>query len=402
MIHVKHGSALSSDSTQDPSQELRDEIATLRETLAASNRDVKELSATRKWQEAFEKAAKSQRLASELNMLLAEVDQYELGVGMPFGVKRPVPSGNRIWTLSTSSIARAVRSRQTSATTARGRRRQINAWVENQTNKRIKDLVPNGAVDDLTRLVLTNAIYFKGDWGEPFVESATSEDDFSIAAGTRVRVPMMHKYGMSVARYAAFNADGTFFPTPVEVPINQKPDPQTLYPGKGGFVAVELPYKGGDLSMVVIMPQDADGLAELEKKISGGNLQTWISKLQGRRVNVHLLKFKLETAYRMKDTLSTMGMVRIFVDPSLPNSAQFDGIFVSRDPSSKPFISEVLHKAFVEVTEKGTEAAAATSLVAVAAAVHPTAPFTPTFRTDRPFEFLIRDTKSGSILFWAE
>jgi serine protease inhibitor len=213
---------------------------------------------------------------------------------------------------------------------------------------------------------------------------------------------MMHESYKRDVRYAAFNADGSFFPTPSEVPAGRDPDPKTVYPGKNGFVMLELPYKGGDLSMVAIVPQDAGGLEELETKLSGDALQNWIGKLQRRAVHVYLPKFKLETEYPMKPTLVAMGMIRAFDNPGFPDGAQFEGMCASQDPEQRLFLAEVIHKAFVEVSEKGTEAAAATAILAPAAADEPepaTVPFTPTFRADKPFLFLIRDIKTGTVLF---
>ena len=153
--------------------------------------------------------------------------------------------------------------------------------------------------------------------------------------------------------------------------------------------------------MVVIVPQSADGLADLEKKISSTNLQTWTGRLQRRSVHVFMPKFKLETNYQMADTLKAMGMVRAFVDPrNLANGAQFDGMSVSQVPEQKLYISKVIHKAFVEVSEKGTEAAAATAVIMMVPTSAPMlSPFTPTFRADKPFVFVIRDKQTGTILF---
>jgi serpin B len=153
----------------------------------------------------------------------------------------------------------------------------------------------------------------------------------------------------------------------------------------------------------------ARGLSALETKITSANLQNWIGKLESREVNVQLPKFKLETDYKMgeskdgmpKGLLPAMGMVRAFTDPRDPvTGAQFDGMCASSDPMLKLYITKVLHKAFVEVSEKGTEAAAATAVVmAVPVMASMDTPFTPTFRADKPFLFAIRDVKTGSILF---
>ena len=279
-----------------------------------------------------------------------------------------------------------------------GNRKRINAWVEKQTQERIKDLIPQGAIDGLTRLVLTNAIYFKGQWAEPFSERDTKPDDFTLADGTRLPVPMMHHGWMIMANYAAINSDGTSFDSP-KMYSPGKTDEKKLYPDERGFQILELPYRGEKLSMVLIVPRAADGLASLEKMMTAENLHGWIGKLQKRSVHGFVPKFKLETCYLMNETLKAMGMVRAFKLPG-PDGAQFDGMCASPDPGYKLYISDVLHKAFVEVNEKGTEAAAATAVLMPGAADHADmAPFTPTFRADKPFVFLIRDRQTGCILF---
>jgi serine protease inhibitor len=276
-------------------------------------------------------------------------------------------------------------------------RQKINAWIEEQTNKHIKDMIPPRGVNENTRLVLTNAIYFKGDWLESFVENRTKEDRFTTTAGKDMRVAMMLGPGMRAVRYGAFQADGSFFKTPATV---SRKSTQSLYPDKDGFLMIELPYKGGDLSMVVILPQDIGGLDRLEKSLSNANFQSWCGKLEKRPVHVYLPKFKLKTDYGLSRALVSLGMTRAFVDPTRPNGAQFDGMCTSQNPRQKFSITDVLHKAFVEVNEKGTEAAAATVVAhAVPVSVRPTEPFTPTFRANKPFVFIIRDVKTGIILF---
>jgi serine protease inhibitor len=204
---------------------------------------------------------------------------------------------------------------------------------------------------------------------------------------------------MNVARYAAFRGDGTLFETPQRINRGEN-DSKKLYPDDRGFQMLELPYKGGEVSMVVLVPRSADHLGLLEQKLNSEKLQGWIGKMANREVHVFLPKFKLETSYSMADTLKGMGMVRAFVNPLDPKGAQFDGMSASSDPAQKLYISKVLHKAFVEVNEKGTEAAAATVVMMPAAEAAPVSvPFTPVFKADRPFLFLIRDVKTGSILF---
>ncbi len=266
-----------------------------------------------------------------------------------------------------------------------GERQRINRWVEDQTNERIKDLLPDGSIDSLTRLVLANAIYFKGDWKVQFKKERTRPGDFTTADGTKQKTPMMYQRFGKHARYLAISADGTPFSTPKMTGRGQK-----VYPDGDGFLMVELPYVGDELSMVLIAPQKVNGLAALEKTLSSENLAAWTGRLEERNVNVRMPKFKLETSYQLTGTLPKLGMVRAF-DSS---RADFSGIGTSRDL----YVSDVFHKAFVEVNEEGTEAAAATAVVIGARSARPT-PFTPSFNADRPFVFLIRDVKSGATLF---
>jgi len=380
-------------------KDLREKIDHLRKQLKATNERAAELKKNEKWSEYQGVAESSHKIAAELNKLLTQVDRYELRVANALW-------GEKTYPFRQSYIDTINKYYQTGGVfpvdfigNPEGNRKRINAWVEEQTQDRIKDLIPRGAIDTLTRLVLTNAIYFKGQWAEVFSERETKPDDFTLADGTKLRVPMMHRAKMGLASYAAINADGTFFETPNEYSPG-KTDEKKLYPDERGFLMLELPYKGEELSMVLIVPRAADGLASLEKMLTAQNLHGWIGKLQKRNVNVFVPKFKLETEYLMNETLKAMGMVRAFKLPGL-DGAQFDGMCASSDPGYTLYISKVLHKAFVEVNEKGTEAAAATAVVMTAAEAPAvkSVPFTPTFRGDKPLVFLIRDRQTGCILF---
>jgi serine protease inhibitor len=282
---------------------------------------------------------------------------------------------------------------------AEGTRKQINAWAEDQTRNRIKNLVPPGAVGELTRLILTNAIYFKGEWAEVFQPGLTTEDDFRRAGDAKVRVPLMNRC-VDSARYAAFNGDGSLFDTPLRVRSDGKDekDEKRLYPDDRGFAMLELPYKGNELSMVVILPRVAGGLDALEKSIVFRNRLALIGKIRQRTVDVFLPRFRMDTSYNISQTLRSMGMIRAFNAPGSPDVAEFGGMSESREI----FISAILHKAFVEVNEQGTEAAAATAAFAAESAVPEPVemiPFVPIFRADHPFLFLIRDRTTGCILF---
>jgi len=276
---------------------------------------------------------------------------------------------------------------------------RINAWVEQQTAGLIADLLPRGAVDPSTRLVLTNAIHFLGRWAEPFPEERTDPDDFFLADGSSRTVPLMRAGGLELAAYAAFNADGSFFETPHELPID--PSELTTYPAADGFAMVELPYMGGDLSMLLIAPNRHDGLPGIEARLADGGLDPCIARLESRTIHVAMPRFELENSYGLVEPLRALGMTRAFRDPGLvSDGADFSGMIDVERSGDRLFISDVIHKAFVEVNEKGTEAAAATAVVmGETSAAIGTIPFIPEFRADRPFLFLIRDRVSGCILF---
>ena len=238
-------------------------------------------------------------------------------------------------------------------------RRTINAWVEEQTRDKIKDLLKPEHVTPNTVLVLTNAIYFKALWDMPFPAKSTHPDDFQPTTGARVRVDMMNQ----TDRFRYFD--------------------------EGSFQALELPYKGNTLAMVVFLPKSPDGLAAFESSLTPAKLDAWLAKLSSRKVQVSLPKFRLTGEFGLNDALSALGMPDAFH----PGKADFSGMTGTRDLA----ISAVVHKAFVEVEEKGTEAAAATAVVMARSLAIAAPP--PVFRADHPFFFLIRDLRNGSILF---
>ena len=240
-------------------------------------------------------------------------------------------------------------------------RLRINEWVEEQTKKKIRDLLGEGTVDRSTAMVLTNAVYFKGSWVSPFNKEATKKDGvFKARGGEKVTVPLMGQT-------------------------------ETLgYLDGGTFQGLELPYAGGERAMVVLLPKEEEGLAKLEGLLSAENLAAWMGKMGRAKVKVELPRFRLEEQFSLGEVLREMGMKRAFD----LERADFSGMTGIRDKA----ISLVIHKAFVDVDEKGTEAAAATAVVMMrASAMIPKEPVV--FRADHPFVFLIRDKKTGSILF---
>jgi serpin B len=214
---------------------------------------------------------------------------------------------------------------------------------------------------------------------------------------------MMSKYLFNHVGYGAFTADGKEFDTPREIPVEMSDDDPSLYPDAHGFTAIKLHYKGNKLFMVMIVPRSADNLAALEKQLPQSGLNSWIEKIVDRPVIGNLPKFKLETEYGLEQSLQALGIVRAFRNPIEPNGAQFDRMTTSDEPMKQLYISVVRHKTFVEVNEKGTEAAAATGVALAAAEARQqppkTRPFTPTFWADKPFLFAICDRDTHSILF---
>jgi serpin B len=280
-----------------------------------------------------------------------------------------------------------------------GCRATINAWVAARTNGRIVELLAPGMVDEATRLVLTNAVSFVGEWLQPFDVGRTQDGTFRLPGGAGVAVKLMRGIRQDGVRYAAFTADGAPFPTPARVDPDD-PDAREGYPA-AGFQLVELPYRGGRLAMQVILPATVDGLPALERRLNAANLERWSAALESRDVDVTLPRFRLEVGAELSDALQRLGIRRAFVDTAHPSGgAQFDGISTSSDPARRLYIGAVVHRAFVQVDEQGTEAAAATAVAMFAGTALPTTvPFTPRFVADRPFVFLVRDTRSGAVVF---
>jgi serpin B len=242
-------------------------------------------------------------------------------------------------------------------------RATINAWVEKQTNDKIKDLLSPGVLNSSTRLVLTNAIYFKGDWQDPFNSEATQKEEFHLSSTQWAMAPMMHRTGG-----------------------------YSYYDG-GTFQALELPYAGNEISMVVLLPKETDGLSALETSFASGVAGDWIQKLEPvDKVILTLPRFTMTQQFELSGTLSAMGMAQAF-----SGAADFSGMTGKPDFS----ISAAIHKAYIDVNEKGTEAAAATSIVMRATAMHQEFPAPPpiVFRADHAFLFVLLDTRSGSMLF---
>jgi serpin B len=243
-------------------------------------------------------------------------------------------------------------------TQAEGSRLAINQWVSDQTEDRIKDLIPPGVIDALTRLVLTNAIYFNAAWEHPFDKKMTANGPFYLPNGGQVTVPMMRQTESS------------------------------NYSEGEGYQAVELSYNGTELSMVILLPASGNFQA-FEEGLQAQKVNDIISGLQPGEVTLTMPKFEFDSEFSLKDTLPAMGMPDAFSS----DDADFSGMTGNRELC----ISDVVHKAFVSVDEAGTEAAAATAVITGETSAPGGPPVVVTI--DRPFIFLIRDIKTGAILF---
>ncbi len=243
-------------------------------------------------------------------------------------------------------------------------RQTINQWTEQKTENKIKDLLRPGVLKPDTRLVLTNAIYFKSEWQTTFKKSETKNENFYLSSEHKnVIAPLMHRTG----RFNYYQGDT--------------------------FQILEIPYKNEELSLIIFLPKNFDGLSDFEKLLTASKLQQWLGQLGPLpEVEVTIPKFKMTQQIDLAGTLSAMGMPLAFDS----HAADFSAM------TGKPelFISAVIHKAFIDVNEEGTEAAAATAAVFGLMALAPRPHEQPlVFRADHPFLYLIRDNHSGSILF---
>jgi serpin B len=237
-------------------------------------------------------------------------------------------------------------------------RETINKWAEEQTKDKIKDLFARGTLSADNRLVLTNAIYFKGAWTTPFQKRLTKDEPFHVTDDKTVMAPLMRRGG------------------------------QFWYFAGDGLQVVELPYRGDRTAMTVILPSAETGLAAVEAKLTADQLGRWVKAMAPKPGDVLLPRFETTTGFELKEPLQAMGMKLAFTP-----QADFGGM------SAEPLmISKVVHKAFVDTNEEGTEAAAATG-VGMKLAAMPVQQERFTFRADRPFMFVIRDTPTNTPLF---
>ncbi len=251
---------------------------------------------------------------------------------------------------------------------ADGATKQINEWVQQQTRQRIRDLIPPRALDQYTRLVLVNAIYLKAPWARAFPERATQPRAFHAGGGAAVEVPTMtEKLSLS-------------------------------YEKRDGYAVVAIPYQDANLHFLILLPDKVDGLAALERKVTAG-LLAGCARLPGKDVILFLPKFKLEPpTLPLGEELQRLGMNTAFDKP--PRSANFDRMAPRHlETGDYLFISEVFHKTFLKLDEKGTEAAAATAVAMAVKGMAAEKPKPIEVKVDRPFFFAIQHAPSGACLF---
>jgi serine protease inhibitor len=236
-------------------------------------------------------------------------------------------------------------------------RQKINQWVEDKTNRKIQELFKKDSLSEQSRLVLTNAVYFKGNWTLPFSKDNTKDTPFYINKSDTIDIPMMYQ------------------------------KEHFKYADCGMVSLLELPYEGKSLRMIILLSKDIDGIGQLEKQLNPDQLGRWQKELSSQEVMVYLPQFKTTCEFALADTLKKMGMTDAFTDAAdFSGMAKYEGLF----------ISSVVHKAFVEVNEEGTEAAAATGVVVGLTGMPAPSPM---FCADHPFIFMIQDNTTNSILF---
>jgi serpin B len=243
----------------------------------------------------------------------------------------------------------------------------INKWVADQTRDRIRDLIPSGALDETTRLVLANALYLKASWVDPFSEKATRPEPFHVRGSA-----------------------------PVDIPMMQKRDKHFGYAKREGYTAVSLPYAGYDLQFLVLLPDDVNGLRALESQLTSEMLAK-CAKLETREVDLQLPKFKIEPpTIVLAEKFEALGMKTAFNKPA--GSANFDRM-APRKPNDYVYISQVFHKTFIAVDEKGIEAAAATAVAMMAGTAFVQRPPPVELKVDRPFIYAIQHVPTSVCLF---
>ncbi len=303
-------------------------------------------------------SANRQGFESLLDSLNAKNASYNLSVANAIWIEKTF-SVKQEFSSALSTYYSASAQQADFVNDADGERKNINNWVAGKTNNKILDLIPQGGINPMTRLVIANAIYFKGNWAQQFDKNETENATFFTPQSGNVSVPMMH---LSKSENASYYSDNE-------------------------LKALEMDYRGDNLSMLILLPNASHSLSEVEAGLSSAEISGIHAKLIRQPVQVWLPRFSMIKSEEMSDLLKELGMKTAFD----PNAADFSGI----NPAGGLFISDVFHKAFINVDETGTEAAAATAVVVGITAYE----VLPEFRADHPFLFFIMDKHTGAILF---
>jgi serpin B len=294
----------------------------------------------------------------ELNAAFKSMNKQLSGTAVKNGQKLNIANGLCITGGGPSKEYEAILRDYYDAELFSGGLEQINGWVKKKTEGKIEKILEELSPNSM--FVLLNAVYFKGTWANQFEKSVTRDAPFTLSPDKKVTVPFMY----------------------------QKKDFRILI--ENDFQALSLPYKGNDLSMVILLPKASDGLASLERRLTDSNIKAWLARLDAQlpdNVELYLPRFSFETDYDLVPATMKMGMVDAF-----GSSADFTGMgFKVGDL----WIAQIKHKAFIEVNEEGTEAAAATAVEMETKGMR----YSTVFRADHPFVFLIRDHRTGTILF---
>ncbi|WAM22526.1 MAG: serpin family protein (plasmid) [Candidatus Methanoperedens sp.] len=293
-----------------------------------------------------------------LNSLNAKNARYNLSIADAIWIAKTF-SVKQEFSSALSTYYYALAQQGDFANNADGERANINHWVAGKTNNKILDLIPRGGLDSYTRLVIVDAIYFNGNWAQQFNKNDTQNSTFFVSQSQNVSVPMMH---LSKSENASYYSDNE-------------------------LKALEMDYQGDNVSMLILLPNQNYGLSEVEEGLSSAEISDIRSKLVHQSVQVWLPKFSMTKSEEMSGLLKELGMKSAFD----PHVADFSGI----NSTEGLYISYVFHKAFINVDETGTEAAAATTVIIVGSAIE----ILPEFRADHPFLFFIINKSTGAILF---
>ncbi len=303
-------------------------------------------------------SANRQGFESLVDSLNAKNASYNLSVADAIWIEKTF-SVKQEFSSALSTYYNALAQQADFVNNAEGERKNINNWVAGKTNNKILDLIPQDGVNSLTRLVIANAIYFKGNWAQQFDKNDTQNATFFTPQSGNMSVPMMH---LSKSENASYYSDNE-------------------------LKALEMDYQGDNLSMLILLPNVNHNLSEVEAGLSSARISDIRAQLIRQPVQVWLPRFSMTKSEEMSDVLKELGMKSAFD----PNAADFSRI----SSTEELYISDVFHKAFINVDETGTEAAAATAVVIGVTAIAPL----PEFRADHPFLFFIMDKRTGAILF---